>query len=119
MDHDSDPFRPGHGPEPGPSAARWGRDRDIDVRGPKTPIAGAVWGPEQVRGTGEAEVIRIALAQRGCVTREQLRATGLGRGAIEHRLASGRLHLLHKGVYVVGRPSLEPLAAETTAILYF
>jgi very-short-patch-repair endonuclease len=36
------------------------------------------------------------------VARRQLIALGLGESQIEHRLAMGRLHLLHRGVYAVG-----------------
>jgi very-short-patch-repair endonuclease len=36
------------------------------------------------------------------VSREQLLELGVGENQIEHRLAIGRLHLLHKGVYAVG-----------------
>jgi very-short-patch-repair endonuclease len=36
------------------------------------------------------------------VARRQLLELGLGENQIEHRLAIGRLHLLHKGVYAVG-----------------
>src|SRR4051794_26459016 len=56
-------------------------------------------------------------AQRGCVTRGQLRAVGLGDGAIAHRVAVGRLHRLFRGVYLVGHPVPPPLAWETAALL--
>jgi very-short-patch-repair endonuclease len=36
------------------------------------------------------------------VAREQLLRLGLGKDAIQHRIASGRLHPLHAGVYAVG-----------------
>lgn len=36
------------------------------------------------------------------VSRHQLRAAGLGRGAIDHRRRTGWLHDLHRGVYGVG-----------------
>jgi very-short-patch-repair endonuclease len=36
------------------------------------------------------------------IGRRQLRNLGAGRRAIEHRIACGRLHLLHPGVYSVG-----------------
>jgi hypothetical protein len=36
----------------------------------------------------------------------ELRAAGLGRRAVEHRLATGRLFRVYRGVYAVGRPDL-------------
>ncbi len=52
---------------------------------------------------------RIALLagrQWGVVSRPQLLASGLGSGAVEHALATGRLRRLHRGVYVVGGGAL-------------
>ncbi len=40
--------------------------------------------------------------QHGVVTRAQLERAGLGRKAIENRIARGLLHRLHRGVYAVG-----------------
>jgi very-short-patch-repair endonuclease len=57
--------------------------------------------------------------QRGLITRDQLLAAGITRGSIEHRLQTGRLHRHLRGVYLVGRPTLEPLARELAAVLYF
>lgn len=65
----------------------------------------------------DARVVRLAAAQRNAVQRSQLLVLGLGEGAIDHRLATGRLTTLHRGVYAVGPPSREPLAAETAALL--
>jgi hypothetical protein len=48
----------------------------------------------------------LAARQHGVVTRPQLAAIGLGRGAIQLRLARGRLHPLYRGVYAVGHPVL-------------
>jgi hypothetical protein len=42
--------------------------------------------------------------QHGVVTRAQLLELGMTSGAIRHRMASGRLHPLMRGVYAVGRP---------------
>jgi predicted transcriptional regulator of viral defense system len=44
----------------------------------------------------------IAEAQHGLVTRSQLRDLGLGRGSIDHRIGTGRLVAVHRGVYAVG-----------------
>jgi len=60
----------------------------------------------------------VASAQRGVVTRDQCLAAGLTRSAIRTRLAAGRLHVIHRGVYAVGRPSLEALGREWAAALY-
>ena len=50
-------------------------------------------------GKGIAELAR---RQYGVVARAQVLDLGLGEDAIQHRLATGRLHLLHQGVYAVG-----------------
>jgi very-short-patch-repair endonuclease len=71
---------------------------------------------EQVEAADLA-VSRIAASQRGVVTYEQLLAEGLSRGAIAHRLATGRLHRLHRGIYLVGHPVPPPLSLETAALL--
>ncbi len=47
-------------------------------------------------------IAQLAARQHGVVTRQQLLALGLGRGAIEARLKGGRLHVVHSGVYLVG-----------------
>jgi predicted transcriptional regulator of viral defense system len=50
----------------------------------------------------------MALAERqhGVVTRLQLVALGLTDQGINRRVADGRLHRVHQGVYAVGRPTL-------------
>jgi very-short-patch-repair endonuclease len=52
------------------------------------------------------EVWALARRQHGVVTRAQLMHIGFTSSAIEHRLATGRLHPAASGVYVVGRPEL-------------
>lgn len=49
---------------------------------------------------------KLVNSQHGVVTRSQLTTLGLGAEAIQHRLASGRLHRLMRGVYAVGRPDI-------------
>ncbi len=51
-------------------------------------------------------VWELADRQHGVVTHAQLRGLGMGGEAIRHRVASGRLHRLTRGVYAVGRPGL-------------
>ncbi len=58
----------------------------------------------------------IAAGQHGVVTREQLRQRGLSRGAIEHRLRTGTLCPLHRGVYRTG-PVTAKYQAESAALL--
>jgi very-short-patch-repair endonuclease len=54
----------------------------------------------------DARVAVVAARQHGVVTIEQLRAAGLRRSAVSRRVASGRLHRIHRGVYAVGQPAL-------------
>jgi Transcriptional regulator, AbiEi antitoxin len=50
---------------------------------------------------------RIARQQHGLITRAQLLELGYTRHAIRHRVSTGRLHPIHRGVFVVGRPELD------------
>ena len=65
----------------------------------------------------DAIITAIAARQRQVVARWQLLGAGVSRRAIEHRVARGRLHVIHRGVYLVG--SAEPLSSgrETAALL--
>ena len=51
-------------------------------------------------------VARIAARQHGVISLEQLYRVGLSREAIRHRVRSGRLHRVYRGVFAVGRPEL-------------
>src|ERR1700760_833324 len=64
----------------------------------------------------ETRVGEIAGTQRNLITLDQLAALGIGRNAIEHRLACGRWQRLHKGVYLIG-PAPPTLAARVRAAL--
>jgi very-short-patch-repair endonuclease len=88
---------------------------------PKAPVAASIWVPEHVKSTGDGEIARVAAAQRGFITREQLLEAGFTRSAILNRIRRGQLlrHRLYRGVYAVGRPATEPFAEETAAVLYF
>jgi very-short-patch-repair endonuclease len=48
----------------------------------------------------------LARRQHGVLTRRDLLGLGFGEEAIRHRLATGRLHKVYRGVYAVGRPEL-------------
>jgi very-short-patch-repair endonuclease len=56
---------------------------------------------------GDRAIARAAAQQHGMVTLAQLAAAGLGRGAVAHRVARGRLTPRFRGVYQVG-----PIQAE-------
>jgi very-short-patch-repair endonuclease len=101
------------------SSVRWAKAHAGAAVSPSAPIAAALWAPEPVLGTGDGEAMRVANAQRGCAHRRQLGAAGLGRHAIAHRRRTGWLHHLHRDVFLVGRPRLEPLGGEMAAILHF
>jgi predicted transcriptional regulator of viral defense system len=62
-------------------------------------------------------IAALAARQHGLVTRAQLLRLGLGRRAIGHRLACGRLHVVHRGVYAVGHPVLSRAATWLAAVL--
>jgi very-short-patch-repair endonuclease len=68
-------------------------------------------------GSGDRAVAAVAGSQRTIVTREQLIACGLGPKAIAHRLRTGRLQRVFRGVYAVGCGELPPLAREQAALL--
>jgi len=59
-------------------------------------------GPKVSPAAIQRRIHRLAHRQYGCVSREQLLRLGLGPDAVKHRLRSGRLSLLHRGVYAVG-----------------
>jgi very-short-patch-repair endonuclease len=66
--------------------------------------------------TGDGAIAALAARQHGLVTTAQLAAAGLGRRAIAHRVASGRLVRRHRGVYQVG-PTAAPLSPQMAAVL--
>ena len=74
-------------------------------------------GGSPARGRLDREIARLASAQHGVVTRRQVLALGYGSGAIELRLRSGRLHRIHRGVYLVGHTAEPPRAREMAAVL--
>jgi hypothetical protein len=65
----------------------------------------------------DARIAAVATRQYGLVARRQLLELGLSAGAIEHRLARGRLHAVRRGVYAVGHPVLSSEARWLAAVL--
>jgi very-short-patch-repair endonuclease len=54
----------------------------------------------------DGAVAQLARDQHGVVSRRRLRGLGLSDDAIDRRVAAGRLHRLHRGVYAVGHTRL-------------
>jgi very-short-patch-repair endonuclease len=67
------------------------------------PTSGGVWA--------------LAEHQHGVVSRAQLLARGIGSQGVKHRVAKGRLHPVHRGVYAVGRPRLTRSGLWMAAVL--
>jgi very-short-patch-repair endonuclease len=61
-------------------------------------------------------IAALARRQHGIVTWRQLIGAGIGRGAIESRVASGRLVRVHRGVFLSGAV-MPPLGREHAAVL--
>lgn len=59
----------------------------------------------------------LAARQHGVIARVQLRATGMGDGAIEHAVRTGRLHRVFRGVYAVGHSNVGEYGRLRAAIL--
>jgi very-short-patch-repair endonuclease len=55
------------------------------------------------RGALDRLIVAIAAKQHGVIALWQLLALGLSARAVRDRVASGRLHRIHRGVYAVGR----------------
>jgi very-short-patch-repair endonuclease len=62
-------------------------------------------------------IAALAARQHGVVARAQLVALGLGHRAIDHRVACGRLHVVHHGVYAVGHRRLTRRGQWMAAVL--
>jgi very-short-patch-repair endonuclease len=60
------------------------------------------------RAARSREAWALARAQHGVLTRTGLLGLGFSKIAIEHRVATGRLHPIARGVYAVGRAELTP-----------
>ncbi len=72
---------------------------------------------EVVASTSERTIATLAGRQHGVVTRAQLRELGFRDSAIDRRVAAGRLHRLHRGVYAVGHRVLSPHGRWMAAVL--
>jgi hypothetical protein len=65
----------------------------------------------------DAGIAKVADAQHGAISLAQLGACGLGDSAVRGRVAAGRLHRLHRGVYAPGHLRLPRWGAIAAAVL--
>jgi very-short-patch-repair endonuclease len=63
----------------------------------------------------ERAIAKVAGKQDNVITRDQLLAAGLTRGAIAHRTRSGRMRIQHRGVYLLGPAPPSPMARARAA----
>jgi hypothetical protein len=63
------------------------------------------------------ELWDLARRQHWVVARRQLLELGFGRDWIAHRIASGRLHPLWRGIYAIGRPNVTQYGQWMAAVL--
>jgi very-short-patch-repair endonuclease len=63
------------------------------------------------------EAWALAENQHGVICSDQLREVGYTRQAIHHRIKTGRLHPLHRGVYAVGRVNVTDHGRWMAAVL--
>ena len=82
-------------------------------------LSGAVCRFELVRGGGDGEVARLAELQHGHIHLHQLRAAGIGKNAVAHRVRTGRLHATLPCIYLVGRPQTDVFGRMMAAALHF
>jgi len=69
-------------------------------------------------GAGPDRLIAgLATRQHGVVGRRQLLGLGMSERMVDHRLARGRLHAMHPGVYAAGHGTLAYPARVTAAVL--
>lgn len=69
------------------------------------------------RQSRSTEAWRLAKSQHDVIARGQLLDLGFSPKAIKHRVSSGRLHPIHRGVYAVGRPAVTPYGRWMAAVL--
>ena len=67
--------------------------------------------------SADREIAAIALRQHGVIEYRQLIRLGLSPKAIAHRVETGRLHRIHRGVYAVGHAKLSGRGQWMAAVL--
>src|ERR671918_2611669 len=69
------------------------------------------------RATPDQLVAWIASRQHGVISIAQILAVGMSRAAVKRRVAAGRFHRIHRGVYAVGHASLSNEGRWMAAVL--
>ncbi len=67
--------------------------------------------------SSDAAIARLAARQHGIVSVRQLAAAGIDKHRVHHRVRTGRLHRLHRGVYAVGHVAPSPERRWMAAVL--
>jgi hypothetical protein len=62
--------------------------------------------PQRVEPPIDVEIARLAARQHGVVALRQLCELGLSASGVRKRVARGRFHRIHRGVYAIGYPKL-------------
>jgi very-short-patch-repair endonuclease len=73
--------------------------------------------PQGAKRRPDAAIAEIAARQHGVLSVTQLRAAGVDSSAIKRRVAAGRLHRIHRGVYAVGHARLSNEGRWLAAVL--
>ena len=76
-------------------------------------------GTELQEPTREAALAALAHRQHGVVSISQVRALGLTASGVRSRVARGRLHRIHRGVYAVGHDRLTRAGRWMAAVLAY
>lgn len=80
------------------------------------PIA-TVWPTQQAQPSRDRNLADLAARQHGVVALAQLRMLGMSASAVRDRVATGRLHRVHRGAYAVGHPLLPAEGRWMAAVL--
>jgi very-short-patch-repair endonuclease len=84
---------------------------------PRRPDVPSAYGTLRRDIPREVALAALADRQHGVVSLAQLEALGLSASAVRGRVASGRLHGIHRGVYAVGRARLTRDGRSMAAVL--
>jgi predicted transcriptional regulator of viral defense system len=69
------------------------------------------------RAGWDRAIARLAARQHGVVTLAQLLALGMSPSTVRDRVAAGRLHRVHRGVFAVGHLAIGPRGHWTAAVM--